>query len=608
MRRTPRWAALPALALLTLVPACSSATTTTSAASSETVIATTEDTTATATVSTDNAVDHDEPADHEWDPTDEVVVSLEGDTADVTGDGVTVDGSTVTVTAAGTYRLSGSLTDGQVVVSTTDEGIVRLVLDGVDLTSSTTAPLVVTDAEEVMVVLADGTQNTLTDAGEYLYPDAATEEPNAALFSTADLTLAGDGALTVEGNAYDGIASKDGLVITGGDITVTASDDGIRGKDYLVVEGGTLDVTSGGDGLKSDDDEDATQGYVSMAAGAVTVEAGGDGVDAFTDVVVTGGELRVTAGGGPGGTVADDVSAKGLKGAVSVVVGGGTVDVDAADDALHSNGAVTVTDGTVTLASGDDGVHADATLTVAGGSVTVTDSYEGLESAVITVSGGAVDLTASDDGLNVAGGVDGSGQETQDAAGAREGGPGGAAGAAPSEDGFAEETDTSGYLLTISGGTVLIDADGDGLDSNGSVVMTGGTVVVDGPTEQMNAPIDVNAGFDISGGVLVAAGSAGMAQMPDASSAQASLGLTLGSTYPAGTVVHVTADDGTRVATFTAGKSFESFVLSAPELVAGASYTIAVGGTAGSSVLGGYAADGDVSTATALGTATASGS
>jgi hypothetical protein len=606
MRRTSRWAALPALALLTLVPACSSATTT-SAASSETVIATTEDAAATVTVATDDAVDHDEPADHEWDPADELAVSLEGGTATATGAGVTVDGSTVTVTSAGTYRLSGSLTDGQVVVNTTDAGIVRLVLDGVDLTSSTTAPLVVTDAEEVMVVLADGTQNTLTDAAEYAYPDAATDEPNAALFSTADLTLAGDGALTVEGNAHDGIASKDGLVITGGDVTVTAADDGVRGKDYLVVEGGTLDVTSGGDGLKSDDDEDATQGYVSVTAGSVTVDAGGDGVDAFTDVVVTGGELSVTAGGGAGGTVADDVSAKGLKGAVSVVVGGGTVDVDAADDALHSNGAVTVTDGTVTLASGDDGVHADATLTVAGGSVTVTESYEGLESAVITVSGGAVDVTASDDGLNVAGGVDGSGQEAQDA-GAREGGPGGGGGAAPSQDGFAEETDTSGYLLTISGGTVLVDADGDGLDSNGSVVMTGGTVAVDGPTEQMNAPIDVNAGFDISGGVLVAAGSAGMAQMPDASSAQASLGLTLGSTYPAGTVVHVTADDGTHVATFTAGKSFESFVLSAPELVAGASYTIAVGGTAGTAVLGGYAADGDASTATALGSATASGS
>lgn len=604
--RTPRWAALPALALLTLVPACSSAATT-SAASSETVIATTEDTTATVTVATDNAVDHDEPADHEWDPADEVVVSLEGDTADVTGDGVTVDGSTVTVTAAGTYRLSGSLTDGQVVVSTSDEGIVRLVLDGVDLTSSTTAPLVVTDAEEVMVVLADGTQSTLTDAGEYVYPDAATDEPNAALFSTADLTLAGDGVLTVEGNAHDGIASKDGLVITGGDITVTAADDGIRGKDYLVVEGGTLDVTSGGDGLKSDDDEDATQGYVSVTAGSVTVEAGGDGVDAFTDVVVTGGELSVTAGGGSGGTVADDVSAKGLKGAVSVVVGGGTVDVDAADDALHANGAVTVTDGTVTLASGDDGVHADATLTVAGGSVTVTDAYEGLESAVITVSGGAVDLTASDDGVNVAGGVDGSGQQTQDAAGAREGGPGGAGGAEPSQDAFAEEADTSGYLLTISGGTVLIDADGDGLDSNGSVVMTGGTVVVDGPTEQMNGPIDVNGGFDISGGVLVAVGSAGMAEMPDATSAQASLGLTLGQAYPAGTVIQVTAEDGTPIASFEASKTLESFVLSSPDLVAGASYTVWVGGTAGTPALGGYAADGDTSGATTLGSTTASG-
>ena len=161
------------------------------------------------------------------------------------------------------------------------------------MTSSTGSALVVTDAEEVQVVLADGSENALTDAETYA--DTSEDAPNAALYSTADLTIAGTGALTVTGRSNDGIASQDGLVVTGGTVTVDAVDDGIRGKDYLVVDDGDLTVTAGGDGLKSDNAEDATRGYVSVAAGTVDVTAGADGVDAATDVILTGGDVACGA-------------------------------------------------------------------------------------------------------------------------------------------------------------------------------------------------------------------------------------------------------------------------------------------------------------------------
>lgn len=585
--RTPRLTrhvrALPLAAALALVAACGSTAATTAGTTTGTTSATATDTgTTTAAVATDNAPDHDDAADHEWDAASEVAVTLDGDTASSDSGAVVVDGSTVTITAAGTYRLSGSLTDGQVVVQTTDAGIVRLVLDGVEITSSTSSPLVVTEAEEVMVVLADGTTSTLTDAAEYVYADGS-DEPNAALFSNADLTIAGDGALVVTGSSNDGIASKDGLVVTGGTITVDAVDDGIRGKDYVVVEGGEITVTAGGDGVKSDNADDATMGYVQVSAGALSVDAGGDGVDAETDVIVAGGSLDVTAGGGHTASVAADASAKGLKGTVSVVVAGGGVRVDAADDALHSNATIDVSGGELTLASGDDGAHADAALTISGGSLTVTDSYEGLESAVIAIADGSVDITASDDGLNAGGGADGSGTTTQQSTDTGRGGPMGGGG-----DQFADD----GSWIYLHGGTVVVDAGGDGLDSNGSIEMTGGTVVVAGPTEQMNGALDVNGTFSVTGGTLIAVGSAGMAEEPDAGG-QAVLNVRFGSTQGEGTVVQVVSGDGEVVATWTAPKSFQSLVLTSPDLVAGESYEVQVGGAASGETVGWFTAEGD---------------
>lgn len=515
-----------------------------------------------------------------WDSSREIPIVLNGDSASVGGDGAAAAGSTVTIHAAGTYNLQGTLNDGQMIIDTHDDELVRLILNGVDIHSTTSTPLYIADAAAVEIVLADGTQNTLSDGATYILPDPASDEPNAALFSTADLTITGSGALTVHGNYNDGIASKDGLVIAGGTITVDALDDGIRGKDYVVVKDGNVTVDAKGDGLKSDNDTDTSLGYVAIEQGTITVDAGGDAITAQSNVLIAGGNFVLTSGGGRGNAVDETTSAKGIKGQAGVTIDGGTFTIDAADDAVHSNGVIVVNDGTFAIATGDDGLHADASLTVDGGVIDITKSYEGIESAVIIIDAGDISIVASDDGLNVAGGNDASGMGF--------GGPP-APGSESGQDMFAATND---YYLNVHGGTIVIDAVGDGLDVNGSVDMTGGVLIVNGPTEQMNGALDFDAPFTISGGTVIAAGSAGMAQVPGGASSQNSVLIYFNTTQPAGTLVHIQNSAGENVLTFAPSKAYQSLAFSSPALVTGETYTVSVGGSATGTVQDGVYTDG----------------
>ncbi|MFC8666589.1 carbohydrate-binding domain-containing protein [Streptomyces sp. NPDC057199] len=544
-----------------------------------------------AAVLADNKKSHAEDSDAEWAESDAVTVRLDGDSASVDGDGdgVTVKESTVTITAGGTYRVSGTLSDGQIVVNAPDQDV-KLVLDGAEISHSSGAAIDVTEADEAVVILADGSENTLGDADSY----ADDVEANAALHSAADLTVTGDGKLTVRGNGNDGIASTDGLVIASGTIVVDAVDDGIRGKDYLIVEGGSVTVTAGGDGLKADNSEDEDSGYVAVGGGTVKVTAEGDGVDAAGDLVVTGGSLTVESGGGSGAQPSDDASTKGLKAGVINVLEGGTVAVNASDDAVHSDGAVHVNGAKVTAASGDDGVHAEGDLTVDKGMLKVTSAVEGVEGADISVNGGTVDIRSSDDGINAAGGTSSSGG----GGGGFGGGPGGGGGGGGGEG-------VGDYKLTVSGGTLVVDSEGDGLDSNGTAEITGGTVVVNGPQQGGNGALDVNGDFGISGGVLLAAGSAGMAVAPSTDSEQGWLSATLDSSVPAGTTLHVVDSDGKVVATYVTSKSIQNVVYSSSAVKSGEEYEIHSGGTKSGAGTGGLASSGTLGSAERIATVTA---
>ena len=317
---------------------------------------------------------------HAVDNAEVIRIVLNGKSITVAGDGiatgaVVIDGSKVTITRAGAYSLSGTLADGQIVVDTEDKAAVLLVLDGVDIHSATSAPIYIADAKDAVLILADGATNAVSDENAYVL-EAESDEPNAAIFSKADLTIEGNGVLTVEANYNDGIASKDSLTITGGVLTVDAVDDGLRGKDYLLVTGGDLTVRAGGDGLKSDIEDDVTLGYVTIEAGVLNVTAGGDAISGQTNVTVAGGELKLTSGGGSQGRIDETISAKGIKGVARVDITGGTFTIDSADDAIHSNNSIVIQGGAFDIATGDDAVHADTTVEINGGDFRITECYE----------------------------------------------------------------------------------------------------------------------------------------------------------------------------------------------------------------------------------------
>lgn len=530
----------------------------------------------------ENSEDHDDAEDYTWDSSEVIRITLSGNSITAGGDGVTVDGSTATITSAGTYSLTGSLDDGQIIVDTEDEDTVRLILNGASISSSTSAPISIMTAEKAVIILADNTENYVSDSDSYLFEDPEEDEPNAAIFSKSDLTIYGGGALTVTGNYNDGIASKDGLIIAGGNITVNSIDDGIRGKDYLIVKDGQVTVTVQGDGLKSDNDEDTEKGYISIEAGVINVTSGGDAIQASTDVMITGGEFFLSSGGGSSNFVDENTSAKGIKGVVNVNIDGGTFTIDSADDAIHSNGSLVINDGTFAIASGDDGMHADATLEINYGDFRITESYEGIESAVITINDGNFYIVSSDDGINVAGGNDGSGMMNREPGqGGRQGGGRPGQGGGPGQDDFAS---LGSYYLYINGGYIVIDAAGDGLDSNGSIEMTDGVVIVNGPTENMNGALDYMGSFQITGGFLVAAGSSGMAQAPSESSTQYSLLVNLDTTQRAGTLVRIQTSDGQEILTFAPSKEYQSIVLSSPALAGGSTYEVYYGGSSDGTV------------------------
>ena len=527
---------------------------------------------------TENAADHEATDDYTYDASSATTIALTGTAATVTGDGATADGSVVTVSAPGTYVVSGTLSDGQIIVNSPDDGTVQLVLAGASITSSSDSGIRVDEGDKTVLILADGTTNTVADGATY--PDAA--EQNAAIWSDDDLSIGGSGTLTVTASFEDGIASKDGLVIADGTITVAAPDEGIRGKDYLVIRGGTLDVTAGGDGLKSDEDEDADLGYVLLAGGTITVDADGDAVTAETDALVTGGTLALRSGGGASITPGD-ASTKGLKAGVLLVVDDGALTIDASDDGVHSDGTVVLNGGTVEIATADDAVHAELTLTVNGGDILVTQSYEGLESVLgnLVVNGGTIGVTASDDGFNLSGDGDD---------------PNGVEGAADP------------YDMVFNGGWVTITSGNDGIDSNGSIVMTGGCLAITGPipgTRPEQGAIDYNGDFEITGGVLVAAGAAGRhAQTPSASSTQPTVAVTFASAQAAGTVIAL--QDGANALAMAPGKTFQSVVISAPWLSVDDDVSLYEGGTVTGSPTGTLSDGGTLSGGTFLENATLS--
>ena len=404
--------------------------------------------------------------DPSYDENEAIKITLADNATAADSQNVTVDGNVITITDEGVYLISGSLSDGQIIVEAEDSDKIQLVLDGVTLNSTATAAIYVKEADKVFITTAENSDNTLTETGEFV-ADGDTNV-DAVIFSKSDLTLCGQGTLTVSTAYGNGITSKDDLKLTLGTYQVDVSGKGLEANDSIRIADGTYTVTS-------------------------------------------------------------------------------------EDDSIHSNGYTTIVGGSFTLSSGDDGIHSDGETTISGGTVDITESYEGIEGQAVTITGGTISLKASDDGLNAAGGNDQSGYGSM-------------------MDEFAADENA---MITISGGTLYINAEGDGIDSNGNLEISGGTITVDGPTNGGNGALDYNGTATITGGTIVAVGASSMAEN-FTEATQGAIMVNFTQSFNGGDVT-VTDSNGNVLFTFTASKSFNSVVVSSPDLKKGETYTVSVG-------------------------------
>ena len=555
-------------------------------------------------------------------------ITLSPDGSTSTDASVRIDGQTVTITQAGTYQIAGTLDDGALIVESGENAKITLVLGGVSIKNSTGAAIQIATADDVTIELAEGTTNVL-QSGEEVDIAAATESKEAsggALQSKADLKIKGKGSLTVLGYLNNGIHCTKDLKIKNGNISVTALGHGIKGKNSVTVSGGTVTVTSGKDGITSDETENEEKGFVTIEDGEIIITSVGDGVSAETTLTVTGDVISIISGGGSANaqqktdnmrdwwdfdnSASDDNSAscKGLKAGKALVISGGSITIDAQDDALHTDGDMTISGGECILSTGDDGAHAALSLTVLDGKITVLTSYEGLEANQITLADGELDITASDDGINANGGSDGfsggfgggfggrrsdmnsqsgdmtppdiSNMQTPPDGNAPSGNPPTMPGQDAADSTTTDDTTDKQPVLLITGGKITVNADGDGLDSNGDLRVEGGDITINGPSNGGNGALDIgteNGGAGvIAGGTLIALGTSSMTENFGSTSTQCAFLVTMNS-FGAGETITITDSQGNVLYTGVTVKSANSVVFSSAGLVVGETYTVTIG-------------------------------
>ena len=461
-----------------------------------------------------------------WDSSSEVTIDLSNPTAT---DGVTVSDGVITITKAGNYKLTGTY-EGQIKVEAADSDMVRLILNNATITNSTGAAINVVEADEVVIYTASGTTNTVSDGSSY--SDTASGSPDAAIYSKSDLTLAGEGTLKVEGKYEEGIHTSDGLVIASGTLEVNAANTGIKGKDYVDILDGAITVTATKDGIKATNDTDGNRGWVRLSGGTVNISAGDDGFKAERVLEISGGTLNITQAN------------EGIE-AQYINILDGTVNVTSSDDGINASYSTTSTS---TTSTGTESTTATSTKQSAQG---------GQNSAPQAPSGSAGQAPAG-------GGQAPSGTMGQPPAG---GGAGGGMGG-----GTFEVVDAT---INITGGTVTVNTNGDGIDSNGTATLSGGTLIVNGPFTGGNASLDTNGDLLLNGTTVTAGNSGDMFEAPSTNSTSGYVKISNVSNLSAGTTVQVADSSGNVVANYKVTNSSTALILvSSCKITKGESYTV----------------------------------
>lgn len=541
-------------------------------------------------------------------------------------DSVSVSDGKILLKEEATYIFSGTLSDGSIIVDAPDTAKLQIVLSDAAVTSKSFAALYVLSCDKVFLTLDENTENELINGGEFTQIDE--NNVDGAVFSKQDLTINGNGKLTVSSPSAHSLVCKDDLVITGGDIVLESASHGMDVNDSVRIKDSSLLIEAGKDGIHCENEDNAEKGFIFIESGKFDINSEGDGISAGTTMEILGGEFNILTGGGfenaeiktsenwggfRGGkgdmgkrepvnamgqpdtgmgrpemgtgrqntptsipeepsdmsfvsgedaftedTVSDSESIKGIKSGASLYISGGTFSINSADDGIHSDSDINISGGEFFVKTGDDGVHAENTFFFSGGEIDVSESYEGLEALHIKLTGGMADIVSSDDGINAAGGTDSSGF------GGFRGG-----------DMFGGGMSAGNGSILISGGTVFINASGDGIDANGTLEITGGEITVTGPTVGDTATLDYDRSAVISGGTFIGTGASGMAQT-FSDSAQGVISVSVGN-CSAGTKITLKNSNGDALIEFTPSLSFAVVILSSPDIVKGEEYILEIG-------------------------------
>lgn len=478
-----------------------------------------------------------------WDESEAETIDLADGASSTKASGVTIEGDTITITEEGVYVLSGSLSDGQIIVDCADEDAkVQLVLNGVTITNDSSAAIYVKSADKTFITTAKGTTNTLSMTGTS-YEAIDENNIDAVIFAKDDITLNGEGTLNVTGATGHGIVCKDDLKVTGGTINITSPDHALNGKDSVRIADGILNLKTteeDGDGIHSGNDEDSTKGWIYIAGGNITIAAQDDGIHSDTEVRIDGGTIDVSE------------SYEGIEGEI-----------------------INVVDGAINVVSSDDGFNA------AGGSTTeASDGRASQTAAEAGDSTGAVTMMSTDSSAAVATAMDTQSSDTDatssatvttDSMDSARGGFGGGRGGMGG--GMMDVDENAG--LYFYGGTTTVDAGGDGLDSNGVLVVNGGTIYVSGPTNSGNGALDYGTSAVINGGTVIAAGAAGMDETFGSDSTQGVIRVQTSSTVTG--EVQLLDADGNVLCSYTPTKQYSSVVISTAGIADGATYTVKTG-------------------------------
>ena len=394
--------------------------------------------------------------------------------------------------------------------------------------------------------------------------DSAQSSDNSVSISGSTVTIKSEGTYILSGQLNNGMvcveaqdADKIQLVLDNANITNSSSAAiyvKTVDKVFITTAKDSQNTLSSKGEFKAIDENNIDSAVFSKedltlnGAGTLNINCDcGHGVVSKDDLVVTCGSYNITA------------ASHGLSGKDSVRIGGGEYNITAGKDGIHSSndedekkGFTYIAGGNITINAEDDGVHADSALTITDGTINVKQSYEGLEGSAIDISGGDISVVSSDDGINAAGGNDQSGF----------------GGGRMEPDSFAD----SAVSITISAGTVHVNAEGDGIDSNGSLTVSGGNIFVEGPQSGGNGALDYNGEAVISGGTLVALGSSQMAQNFGENSTQGTMLVNTGASQTG----EVTLNDsnGNALVSVSTEKQFETVVISCPDIKSGSTYTL----------------------------------